>query len=90
MLTCSGGSPALFLVSGPADETVQISIDDAPTELTHSNGSDTVPFSVDAVEDVLLDGTGKATFNVGGQITVSSTTIAGSYTATVNIDADYK
>jgi len=90
-LSCSGGFPASFtLSSGVQGQTVQISFDDAPTQLDHTTipGS-SVPFSLNAVEDVLLDSVGAGSFNVGGTITVDSGTDDGDYKATVNIVANY-
>lgn len=89
-LTCSGGFPASFtLSSGVAGQTVQISFDTPPTTLLHSNLTDTVAFSLDAVEDVLLDSTGAGEFNVGGTITVVAATRDGDYSANVDIVANY-
>jgi hypothetical protein len=34
--------------------------------------------------------TGVATFYIGGEITVESTTIAGEYTATIGVSANYE
>ncbi len=89
-LTCSGGFPASFtLSSGVQGQTVLISFDNPPTTLLHTNGTNTVGFSLDAVENVLLDSTGAGKFNVGGTITVVSATADGDYNATVNIVANY-
>ncbi len=88
-LSCSGGDPAEFTVSGPADQTVVITVDDAPTALTHTDTQSTVAFKANAVENVALGSTGIATFNIGGEITVESTTIAGEYTATIGVSANY-
>lgn len=89
-LSCSGGAPAEFtLTGGVAGQTVQISYDTPPTVLTHTNLTDTVAFSLDAVEDVLLDSSGEGTFNVGGTITVVAATADGTYNADVNIVANY-
>jgi hypothetical protein len=41
------------------------------------------------VTDVVLDNNGAGTFAIGGTITVKNTTIAGDYSAIVNVDADY-
>jgi hypothetical protein len=90
MLTCSGGFPASFtLSSGVQGQTVQISFDTPPTSLLHSNGTNTVAFALDAVENVVLDPTGAGKFNVGGTITVVSATADGEYSANVKIVANY-
>lgn len=91
MLTCSGGFPASFnLTAGVAGQTVQITFDTPPTQLDHATimGS-SVPFALDAVEDVLLDSTGAGSFNVGGTITVAAGTDDGAYEATVDVVANY-
>ena len=90
-LTCSDGFPTSFnLTAGVGGQTVQISFDNAPTKLDHDTitGS-SVPFSLDAVEDVLLDSSGAGSFNVGGEITVVAGTDDGLYNATVNVVANY-
>jgi len=90
-LTCSGGFPASFnLTSGVGGQTIQISFPGAPVTLDHASivGA-SVPFSVAAVSDVLLNASGAGSFNVGGQITVSSSTADGLYSATVNVEANY-
>ena len=90
MLSCSGGKPASFtLSSGLSGQTVAISYDVPPTKLTLVGGTATVPFALDAIENVTLDTSGAGSFNVGGTITVASTTLDGSYQATVNIVANY-
>ncbi|MDQ3080253.1 MAG: DUF4402 domain-containing protein [Pseudomonadota bacterium] len=90
-LTCSGGFPASFtLSSGVQGQTVQISFDNPPAKLDHTSlAGKSVPFSLDAVEDVLLDSAGAGEFNIGGEITVVSATADGEYKATVNIVANY-
>ncbi len=49
----------------------------------------TVDFSLDAVEDVLLDSSGEGSFNVGGTITVVAATVDGAYSAEVDVVANY-
>jgi hypothetical protein len=89
-LSCAGGFPAHFtLSSGVQGQTVQISFDKPPTSLLHSNGVNTVAFSLDSVENVLLDADGAGKFNIGGTITVVAATADGDYKATVNIVANY-
>lgn len=90
-LTCSGGFPASFnLTSGVQGQTVQISFNTPPTQLAHTTlPGKFVPFSLDAVENVLLDSAGAGSFNIGGTITVASGTADGDYKATVNIVANY-
>ncbi len=89
-LTCSGGAPAAFtLTGGVAGQTITISYDTPPTVLTHTDLVSTVAFSLDAVEDVLLNSSGAGSFNVGGTITVVAATVDGSYSADVDVVANY-
>jgi len=92
MLTCSGGFPASFnLTSGVGGQTVQISFDTPPTQLNHTTiPGKFVPFALNnPVEDVVLTAAGAGSFKVGGEITISSTTADGAYSATVNVVANY-
>jgi hypothetical protein len=90
-LSCQGGAPAKFLVTGgSADQDLQISFPLAPTELEHSAlPGETVGFQVNTVDNVTLDKDGAATFYVGGTITVVAATVDGDYTANVNVNANY-
>ena len=89
-LTCSGGNPASFtLSSGVGGQTVRISYDTPPSKLTLVGGTNTVDFSLDGIEDIVLASDGTGAFNVGGTITVKNTTVDGTYAATVNIVANY-
>ncbi|MBA3729907.1 MAG: DUF4402 domain-containing protein [Sphingomonas sp.] len=90
-LTCSGGFPASFnLSSGVQGQTVQISFNTPPTKLDHTTlTGKSVLFSLDAVENVLLDAAGAGSFRIGGTITVDSNTADGDYKANVNIVANY-
>jgi hypothetical protein len=92
MLSCSGGHPASFtLSSGVQGQVVQISFPEAPTQLDHASISGmSVPFAVNKVADVELDENGAGSFNVGGTITIDSSTAAGDYKADVNIVANYE
>jgi hypothetical protein len=91
-LTCSGGFPASFnLTSGVAGQTVQISFDAPPTVLTHTlDPSKTVDFALNnPVEAITLNSSGAGSFNVGGEITVVAATADGTYSAVVNVVANY-
>jgi len=91
-LTCSGGFPASFnLTSGVAGQTVQVTFDTPPTVLTHTvDPTKTVDFALNnPIEAVQLDSSGAGSFNIGGEITVVAATADGSYSATVNVVANY-
>lgn len=89
-LTCSGGFPATFTVTGgSANQGLQISFVTPPNKLTHTNLTNTVDFSLNPIENVALDANGAGAFKVGGQITVVTATVDGIYNATVNVEATY-
>lgn len=90
-LTCSGasGSADFTLSGGVANQAVALSYNAAPTVLTHSNGTNTVPFRLNSIANVTLDPTGAGEFSVGGRITVATATVDGDYSAVVNVVANY-
>ena len=89
-LGCSGGAPANFtLTGGVAGQSIQVTYNTPPSVLTHTNGSSTVGFTLDAIESVPLDTTGAGTFSVGGTITVLASTVDGDYSADVDVVANY-
>ena len=89
-LTCAGGGSADFtLTGGVASQVVVLSTPTAPTFLTHTNGTNTVPFTVNSIANVTLNPSGAGKFSVGGKITVATATIDGDYSATVNVVANY-
>ena len=90
-LTCSGVSgSADFLVSGGvANQAIVLSYNAPPSVLTHSNGTNSVGFTLDAIENITLSATGTGSFSVGGEITVVTATIDGDYSAIVNVVANY-
>jgi len=90
-LSCSGGAPAAFtLTGGVSGQTVQMSFNTPPTVLTHTvDSTKTVGFALDAVEDVVLNSSGAGSFNIGGTITVVAATADGNYSADVDVVANY-
>ena len=90
MLTCSGGSRADFTLSGGvAGQTISVSYSSPPAVLTHTNGTNTVGFSLAPTANVLLDSSGAGVFAIGGQITVVAATVDGAYSADVDVVANY-
>lgn len=89
-LSCSGGKPALFNLSGGVGgQTIQISYTNEPTVLTHTDGLTTVGLDLATVSNIQLAADGTGSFHVGGEITVKDTTIDGVYSSVVNIEANY-
>jgi len=90
-LSCQGGFPASFTVTGgSADQSLEISFPSPPTQLDHTTlAGESVDFSLNVVADVLLDSAGVGSFNVGGTITVVAATVDGTYDATVDVVANY-
>jgi hypothetical protein len=91
-LSCQGGFPATFTVTGgSANQSLAISFDTPPTKLDHiSLPGASVAFSLNnPVETVVLDNAGAGDFRVGGEITVVAATKDGEYKATVNVNANY-
>jgi spore coat protein U-like protein len=90
MLTCSGGKRADFTLTGVAGQTVTISLPAPTGVLTHTNGTNTVSYSLDPVSNVTLDTTtGAGAFAIGGKITIAGTTLDGDYAADIDVDANY-
>jgi Mat/Ecp fimbriae major subunit len=59
---------------------------------TLSNGTDTIPFVANGPANITLTNSGApgSDFDVGGTLTVSSSTIGGVYSGTLTVTADYQ
>ena len=89
-LTCSGGGSADFtLTGGVANQAIVLTYNTPPSVLTHSNGSNTVAFRLNALANVTLDSAGAGSFSAGGEIDVVTATVDGDYSAIVNVVANY-
>ena len=55
----------------------------------HATGTNTVAFALNAIANVTLNASGAGEFSVGGKITVTTATVDGDYSATVNVVANY-
>ncbi|MEO1730159.1 MAG: DUF4402 domain-containing protein [Pseudomonadota bacterium] len=87
-VTLLGGSTETadsFNVSGDANRSFSISA----TAGSVSNGTDTMSFTTDAPGAGTLDGSGAATFSVGGVLTVAGGESAGTYTGTYDVTVTY-
>jgi len=90
-LTCTGATkPAIYNVSGTNNRAVQISAPNV-TLVNQSDPTQKLTLVTDSVASVTLTNSGPpgTNFNVGGSISVSSTTAAGTYAGTFNVTADY-
>jgi len=90
-LTCSGAPlPAIFNVSGTNGNVVRITAN--ASDLTNAADGSTLRFTPIAPASVTLTNSGAPgkDFNVGGSITISSTTTDGVYTGNIEITADYQ
>ncbi len=89
-LTCSGTvSAAEFdITGGTSGEIVSINADPSVT-LTSGVNSMTATL-VESAATATLDGTGAATFTVGGTLSVAASQAEGVYLGTFNVTADYQ
>jgi len=89
-LTCSAPAAATFDVTGVALQQLNITVASLPASLVHTtDATKSVPFSADADPSVTLDASGLGSFDIGGSITVSSTTADGTYDADVDVTVEY-
>ena len=88
-VTCSGAvQTAQYRVTGSNNQIVQVS---APNFSLTGPGGATLPFTVDGPGTVALGNSGATgvTFDLGGSVTVDSTTVDGTYAGTFNVTVDY-
>jgi Domain of unknown function (DUF4402) len=91
-LTCSGVTQvAQYNVQGSNQQTVLISAPDV-NMTNQSDSSQTLTLTVDRPASIVLPNSGQpgVDFSIGGSVTVSSSTVAGTYVGTFNVTADYQ
>jgi len=89
-LLCSAPTAATFDVTGVALQQLNVTVASLPASLVNTaDPSQSVPFSADADPTVTLDSAGLGSFDIGGSITVSSTTADGNYSADVDVTVEY-
>jgi hypothetical protein len=91
-LICSGpSSTARYKVAGSNKETAIITAPNV-TLVNQSDPTKTLILVVDNPGQVTLTSSGKqgSTFDLGGSITLDSTTASGDYTGTFNVTVDYQ
>ncbi len=89
-LTCSGTvSAAEFDVTGGTSGEI-VSINADPSVSLISGLNNMTATLVESAPTVTLDGTGAASFTVGGTLTVAASQAEGVYVGTFNVTADYQ
>ncbi|HEX3676094.1 MAG TPA: DUF4402 domain-containing protein [Sphingomicrobium sp.] len=91
-VTCTGAPQAAqFDVTGTNKMVVLISAPNV-TLVNQNNSTQTLSLIVDSPGQVTLPNAGQQgiNFNVGGSITLSSTTVGGTYRGTINVTVNYQ
>jgi hypothetical protein len=89
---CSGlAQPASYKVTGSNKQVVLISAPSV-TLINQSDPTQRLTMTVDSPGQLLLTSSGEpgVTFNLGGSITLNSTTASGTYSGTFNVTVDYQ
>jgi hypothetical protein len=90
-ITCTGAATvASYNVQGSKQNTVYISVPNV-TLVNQSDSSQTLTLVTDAPASLVLPNSGfpGTNFSIGGSVTLSSTTQAGTYVGTFNVTVDY-
>jgi Domain of unknown function (DUF4402) len=90
-ITCSGAAAvATYNVQGSNQQTVRVSAPNV-TLVNQSDSTQTLTLVTDAPATLLLTNSGfpGVNFNIGGSVTIDSTTAAGTYVGTFNVTVDY-
>jgi hypothetical protein len=90
-ITCTGAtSVASYNVQGSKQNTVNISAPNV-TLVNQSDSSQTLILVTDVPPSLVLANSGfpGSNFSIGGSVTLSSTTAAGTYVGTFNVTVDY-
>ncbi|MDQ3139374.1 MAG: DUF4402 domain-containing protein, partial [Pseudomonadota bacterium] len=85
-LACTAPAPAAFTVTGSVGQGLTVTTS-ALSVLT--SGANTVAFAINAPALVSLNSLGTVSFEIGGSITVLSTTRDGSYSGDVDVTVEY-
>jgi len=89
-LTCTAPTAASFDVTGVALQQLSIALSNVPATLVHTTDpSKSVTFSPNPDTSVTLDSDGLGSFDIGGQITVLSSTADGDYEGKVDVTVSY-
>jgi spore coat protein U-like protein len=91
-VTCTGApTAATFNVTGTNRMAVRVTAPNV-TLVNQSNSAQTLTLVLDSPGQVTLPNSGNqgVTFNIGGSVTVASTTASGTYRGTINVTVDYQ
>jgi len=91
-VTCTGTAQvAQFTVSGTNNQTVRVTAPNV-TLVNQADSSQTLLLTVDAPPTIALpnSGTKGVNFNIGGTLTLNSTTADGDYSGILNVTVDYQ
>jgi hypothetical protein len=80
---------ALFGVTGGANRTFTITLPSSTTITDGTNDMTVDTFTSSLASPATLNGSGTASFNVGGTLTVNAGQVAGSYTGTFSVTVAY-
>jgi hypothetical protein len=90
-VTCSGTPvTAQYYATGTVDQTLTITVSPTIALVNQTLAAPDLTLTVDAPGTVLLDSAGEVTFDIGGSIQVSDTTVEGVYLGTFDVAADYQ
>jgi len=90
-VTCSGTTQtAQYYATGTMNQTLTVIVPATLALVNQTQAAPNLTLTVDAPATVVLNGSGEVTFDIGGSIAVSDTTIDGVYQGTFNVQADYQ
>lgn len=90
-VTCSGTTQtAQYTATGTMNQTLTVIVPPTLNLVNQTQVSSDLVLTVDAPATVVLDGAGTVTFDIGGSIDVSDTTLDGVYQGTFDVEADYQ
>lgn len=86
-------SPAAFSISGSPNAMVVLTLPSSAVNLTRTGGTETMSlsgFNSNPGGAFQLNASGTGVFNVGGTLTVASGQVAGAYSGTFQVSAEYQ
>lgn len=89
-LTCTAPTAASFNVSGVALQSLNVTLSAVASLVNSSDATKTVAFAANPDATVALNAAGAGSFDIGGSITVLSTTADGNYSGTVDVTVLYQ
>lgn len=90
-VTCSGTPvTAQYTATGTQDQTLTVIVPGTLALVNQTQAAPDLTLNVDAPATVVLDSAGTITFDIGGDISVSDTTLDGVYLGTFDVAADYQ